>query len=113
VPHSDLVALYSLAEVFVLPSLYEGFGLPPLEAMACGCPAIVSDRGSLPEIVGDAAVLIDPENQNSIVAAIRTLEDNQALRAELSRRGIARAKEFSWKTAATKTLDLYHEVAMN
>jgi glycosyltransferase involved in cell wall biosynthesis len=113
VPPTDLVALYSLAEIFVLPSLYEGFGLPPLEAMACGCPAIVSDRGSLPEVVGDAAVLIDPENQDSIVAAIRTLEDNQELRRDLSRRGLERAKKFSWNAAAAKTLNLYREVAMH
>lgn len=111
VPHSDLVALYSLAEVFVLPSLYEGFGLPPLEAMACGCPVIVSNRGSLPEIAGDAAILIDPESQDSIVAAIRTVEGNQLLREDLARRGMERAKDFSWRVAAAKTLDLYYEVA--
>jgi len=110
VPQRDLVALYSLAEVFVLPSLYEGFGFPPLEAMACGCPAVVSNRGSLPEVVGDAAVMIDPESQDSIVAAIRALEDSQSLRADLVRRGMERVKHFSWKTAAAKTLELYHEV---
>jgi glycosyltransferase involved in cell wall biosynthesis len=111
VPHSDLVALYSLAEVFVLPSLYEGFGFPPLEAMACGCPVIVSDRGSLPEVVGDAAILIDPESQDSIVAAIRTVEGNEQLREDLARRGMERAKDFSWKEAASRTLALYYEVA--
>lgn len=111
VPHSDLIALYSLAEVFVLPSLYEGFGLPPLEAMACGCPVIVSDRGSLPEIVSDAAILINPESDNSIMSAIRKVEGNQLLREELVRRGLERVKYFSWKTTAIKTLHLYHEVA--
>jgi len=111
VPHSDLVALYNLAEMFVLPSLYEGFGLPPLEAMACGCPAIVSNRGSLPEVVGDAAVLIDPENQDAMVEAIRRLESNPSLREDLAKRGMERTKEFSWKIAAGKMLDLYHEVA--
>jgi len=111
VPHSDLVALYSLAEVFVLPSLYEGFGFPPLEAMACGCPVIVSNRGSLPEIAGDAAILIDPESQDSIVTAIRTVESNQLLREDLARRGMERAKDFSWKVTAAKMLDLYYEVA--
>jgi glycosyltransferase involved in cell wall biosynthesis len=111
VPHSDLIALYSLAEAFVLPSLYEGFGLPPLEAMACGCPVIVSDRGSLPEVVGDAAVLIDPESQDSMIEAIRLLENNRSLREELTKRGMERVKGFSWQIAASKTLDLYHEAA--
>jgi len=111
VPQSDLIALYSLAEVFVLPSLYEGFGFPPLEAMACGCPVIVSNRGSLPEVVGDAAVLIDPENHDSIIAAIRSVEGSQSLREDLARRGIERTKHFSWKAAASETLKMYYEVA--
>lgn len=111
VPHSDLIALYNLAEVFVLPSLYEGFGLPPLEAMACGCPVIVSNRGSLPEIVGDAAILIDPEIEDSIMEAIRTVESNQFLRDDLAKRGAARVKDFSWRVAAGKTLTLYYEAA--
>jgi glycosyltransferase involved in cell wall biosynthesis len=111
VPLSDLIAIYSLASVFILPSLYEGFGFPPLEAMACGCPVIVSDRGSLPEIVSDAAILIDPESDDSLMSAIRRVEGNQLLREELVRRGLERAKYFSWKAAANKTLDLYHEVA--
>ena len=110
VPQKHLVALYSLAEVFILPSLYEGFGFPPLEAMACECPVIVSNRGSLPEVVGDAAVMIDPGSPGAIIAAIRAVEHNQAFRAELIRRGIKRMKEFSWAKAATKTLELYHEV---
>jgi glycosyltransferase involved in cell wall biosynthesis len=113
VPQEDLVALYSLAEIFVLPSLYEGFGFPPLEAMACGCPVIVSNRGSLPEVVGDAALLIDPESEDSIVAAIRALENSPALRADLTIRGMKRVKHFSWKTAAAKTLELYQEVGAN
>lgn len=112
VPQCDLVALYSLAEVFVLPSLYEGFGFPPLEAMACGCPVIVSNRGSLPEVVGDAAILIDPENVESMVHAIRAVESNVSLRADLVRRGLDRVKLFSWKTAAAKTLEIYREAAM-
>ncbi len=110
VPQGDLVVLYNLAEIFVLPSLYEGFGFPPLEAMACGCPVIVSNRGSLPEVVGDAAVLIDPESEDSIVTAIRAVENNQSLRADLAKRGVERVKSFSWKTSAVKTLELYREV---
>jgi glycosyltransferase involved in cell wall biosynthesis len=110
VPREDLVALYSLADVFVLPSLYEGFGFPPLEAMACGCPVIVSNRGALPEIVGNAALLIDPEDLNSLVAALQSVLTDSTLRAALVDKGLARVKEFSWRTAASKTLDLYSEV---
>jgi glycosyltransferase involved in cell wall biosynthesis len=111
VPQADLVALYNLAEVFVLPSLYEGFGLPPLEAMACGCPVIVSNRGSLPEVVGDAALLIDPTCQNSLVAAIRAVEADSSLREDLARKGFERVERFSWRSAAVQTLELYRTVA--
>jgi glycosyltransferase involved in cell wall biosynthesis len=100
-----------LANVFVLPSIYEGFGFPPLEAMACGCPVIVSDRGSLPEIVGDAALLIDPTDTDSLVGALRSILENPTLARCLVEKGLGRTKEFSWKTTASKTLDLYREVA--
>lgn len=110
VPQSDLVALYNLADVFVLPSLYEGFGLPPLEAMACGCPVIVSRRGSLPEVVGDAALFIDPENLDSLVSALQSVNHDPRLRAALVERGMARASQFSWRTAALKTLAVYNEL---
>jgi glycosyltransferase involved in cell wall biosynthesis len=109
VPQAHLVTLYNLAEMFILPSLYEGFGFPPLEAMACGCPVIVSDRGSLPEVVGGAALLIDPESEDSIVQAIRALEQDQMLRSNLAKRGLERVKEFSWKRAAHQTLEIYRE----
>jgi glycosyltransferase involved in cell wall biosynthesis len=111
VPREDLVGLYNLANVFVLPSIYEGFGFPPLEAMACGCPVIVSDRGSLPEIVGDAALLIDPTDTDSLVGALRSILENPTLAHCLVEKGLGRTKEFSWKTTASKTLDLYREVA--
>jgi len=111
VPQEDLIALYSLAEAFVLPSVYEGFGFPPLEAMACGCPVIVSNRGSLPEVVGDAALLIDPEDPDTLVSAIARLEESPSLRCEFARKGLERAKEFSWDNAARRTLDLYRKVA--
>lgn len=110
VPQQHLVALYNLAEMFVLPSLYEGFGFPPLEAMACGCPVIVSNRGSLPEVVGDAAILIDPEREESIAAAIRMLEGNHSLRVSLIGRGFERIKSFSWKSTAKHTEALYKQV---
>lgn len=87
VPHADLVALYNLAKVFVLPSLYDGFGLPPLEAMACGCPVIVSHRGSLPEVVGDAALLIDPQDLDSLVGALRAVEETLPCALPSSRKG--------------------------
>jgi glycosyltransferase involved in cell wall biosynthesis len=111
VPQADLVALYNMAEIFVLPSLYEGFGFPPLEAMACGCPVIASNRGSLPEVVGDAALLIDPTCADSLVAAIRAVESGPSLREDLARRGFERVKSFSWRTAALETLKLYEVVA--
>lgn len=111
VPQADLVALYNLAEVFVLPSLYEGFGFPPLEAMACGCPVIVSNRGSLPEVVGDAALLIDPGLQDSLAGAIGAVETNSSLREDLVRRGFERVKRFSWRSAAVQTLEVYGKVA--
>ncbi len=110
VPQADLVALYNLAEVFVLPSLYEGFGFPPLEAMACGCPVIVSHRGSLPEVVGDAALLIDPQDLDSLVGALRAVEETPSLRAALIQKGLERAQQFTWTATATKTLALYNEI---
>jgi len=110
VPREDLIGLYNLAEAFVLPSIYEGFGFPPLEAMACGCPVIVSNRGSLPEIVGDAALLIDLEDVDSLVGALRSVLCNPRLRVALVEKGLARVKGFSWRSAAIKTLDLYREI---
>lgn len=111
VPQAELVALYNLADVFVLPSLYEGFGFPPLEAMACGCPVIVSNRGSLPEVVGDAALLIDPTSQGSLVAAIRAVENSPSQREDLAKKGFARVQRFSWRSAAVQTMELYQAVA--
>jgi glycosyltransferase involved in cell wall biosynthesis len=110
VPQADLVALYNLADVFVSPSLYEGFGFPPLEAMACGCPVIVSNRGSLPEVVGDAALLIDPQDLGSLVGALRAVEETPSLRAALIQKGLERAQQFTWRATATKTLALYNEI---
>jgi glycosyltransferase involved in cell wall biosynthesis len=110
VPFADLPALYSGAMLHILPSLYEGFGFPPLEAMACGTPTIVSDRGALREVCGDAAAFIDPDSPESIAAAVEALLMNDAQRAESIARGLDHVKQFTWRSTAEKTLALYQEV---
>ena len=111
VPESDLPALYSGALCFVYPSYFEGFGLPPLEAMKCGAAVVVGNRTSLPEVVGDAALTVDPFDVDSIAGAIKKLVNDSALRSELSVKGQERAKEFNWQETARKTLAVYKEVA--
>ena len=106
----DLPALYSSADLFVYPSLYEGFGLPPLEAMACGTPVVCSNSSSLPEVVGDGGLLVAPRSA-TLRAAITEVMTNDNLRQRLRRRGRERAALFSWDTAVAKTLDLYRELA--
>jgi len=106
-----LSALYRLATVFVFPSLYEGFGLPPLEAMASGTPVVTSNVSSLPEVVGDAAVLIDPYSAKSIADGIQRVLVDPDLRATLRMRGLERARSFSWEASVRRTLDVYREVA--
>ena len=96
VPHETLAALYRMATVFAFPSLYEGFGLPPLEAMACGTPVVTSRISSLPEVVGDGALLVDPYNEDDIAQGIARLLDDQDLRARLVERGLERAASYSW-----------------
>ena len=95
------------ARVFVYPSLYEGFGWPPLEAMACGTPVVTSGISSLPEVVGDAALLIDPLDVDGLAGSIRRLWDDEALRRDLRARGLVRAREFSWERTARLTLEAY------
>jgi len=97
VPDRTLAALYRMAAVFAFPSLYEGFGLPPLEAMACGTPVVTSRISSLPEVVGDAAVLVDPHSIEDIASGIERVLTDEALRAQLVERGRARVKLFSWE----------------
>ncbi|MCU0498006.1 MAG: glycosyltransferase family 4 protein [Anaerolineae bacterium] len=105
----DKVSLYRLATLFVFPSLYEGFGLPPLEAMACGCPVIVGDRSSVPEIVGEAGILVDARDPQALTDAIRRGLTDATLHADLVQRGIDRAAHFSWKQTAQATLRCYQE----
>ena len=100
VDDDDLAALYSGAELFVYPSLYEGFGLPPLEAMQCGTPVVTSNTSSLPEVVGDAAITVDPTSVDELASAIGQVLSDEGLRASLSEKGLARAKEFSWSRTA-------------
>lgn len=106
-----LVALYNGARVLVLPSLYEGFGLPPLEAMACGTPVIVSDRGSLPEVVGEAGLTVNPEKAGDLAAAIEKIWDSPDLRRRLREKGLTRAREFSWRRTAEETREVYRQLA--
>jgi len=111
VPFETLRCFYESAAAFVFPSRYEGFGLPPLEAMACGTPVVTSNVSSLPEVVGDAAVLVNPENVFDIAHGIRDVLLNEELRARLIRRGREQAARFSWAWTARQVLEIYKEAA--
>jgi glycosyltransferase involved in cell wall biosynthesis len=111
VPDEDLRKLYVGARCHIHPAHYEGFGLPPLEAMACGTPTIVSNSSSLPEVVGDAALLVDPNDPEEIAVALHRLLTDDQLHAELRAKGFQRAQCFSWETAARSTLEVYRKVA--
>jgi glycosyltransferase involved in cell wall biosynthesis len=106
-----LINLYNRADLFVFPSFYEGFGLPPLEAMACGCPVVVSNAGSLPEVCGDAAVYCNPYDPEDIARAIYEVLSSEELRNYLSQKGLERAKIFSWEKTAEEILKIIEEVA--
>lgn len=110
VPHQDLVNFYNFADAFAFPSLYEGFGLPPLEAMACGTPVICSISASLPEVTGDAALQVDPEDVDGWADAILEVMGNETLRNDLKNRGLARAAMFTWTRNVEKTVEVYKEV---
>jgi glycosyltransferase involved in cell wall biosynthesis len=109
----DLRALYSSCRVFVYPSLYEGFGLPLLEAMACGAPVITSDIPSIRETVGDVALLVSPTDVNELARGIVKLLENPAEREQRSAMGKQHASKFSWEKAAASTLDIYRRLSMN
>ncbi len=110
VPDEDLPAFYNLADLFVFPSLYEGFGLPPLEAMACGVPVVCSNTSSLPEVAGDVAIMVDPYDVEGLAEAMHKILADVTLQQKMRAKGLKRAKLFSWEEAAKKTLAVYRKV---
>jgi len=113
IPQSELPILYSAADLFVYPSLYEGFGLPVLEAMACGVPVITSAVSSMPEVTGDAGILLAPGDVDALASAMQRVLTDRALHATLAAKGLARARMFSWERTAQATLDVYTRVAQH
>lgn len=111
VSNQDLIRLYNLATVFIMPSIYEGFGLPALEAMSCGCPVITSKGGSLKEVVGEAGKFVDPNDANSIAMGIGEVFNNTELQKVLSQKGLVQAKKFAWKKTVEQTMEIYNSVA--
>jgi glycosyltransferase involved in cell wall biosynthesis len=110
-PEETLAVMYRLAGLFVFPSLYEGFGLPPLEAMASGTPVVTSNVSSLPEVAGDAAILVDPHDPHAIADGIYRLLTDEQLRRDLRLKGLARARQFSWEESVRRVRAIYQEVA--
>jgi len=110
VPDEDMAAVYSGASLFVYPSFYEGFGMPVVEAMACGVPVITSNVSSLPEVVGDGAKLVDPKSTPSITKAMIEILENKTLQADLRAKGLAEAKKFTWETSAKNLLRVFSEL---
>jgi glycosyltransferase involved in cell wall biosynthesis len=113
IPQQELPLWYNGAELFIYPSLYEGFGMPPLEAMACGIPVITSDRSSLPEVVGEAGIMLDTSQPALLAQEILGLLRNEPRRLELAEAGIKRASMFSWRKTAEQTAAIYHSVLKN
>jgi glycosyltransferase involved in cell wall biosynthesis len=104
---ADLPALYSAALITAVPSLYEGFGIPVLESMACGTPVLTSNVSSLPEVAGDAALTVDPTDLDAIIAGLNRLMDDQTLRADFIARGMAHARNFTWDRSAQQLREIY------
>jgi len=111
VPRTDLAGLYNTVDMLFFPSAYEGFGWPPLEAMACGTPVVASNAASLPEVIGKAAVACRPDDCEGLARAVQTVLTGEALRSSLIESGLARVREFSWKEAASRMCALYEELA--
>lgn len=110
VSESELAKIYNAVDLFVFPSLYEGFGIPPLEAMACGTPVITSNTSSLPEVVGEAAITVDPYDVNKFAEEMYEALTNEGLREDMIKKGLERSKVFSWDNSAKKTLKTYKEL---
>lgn len=110
---TELGKLYNLATLFVYPSFYEGFGLPPLEAMACGCPVVVSKTASLPEVCDKAALYVDPHNVNSIAEGMKKVLSDEGLKRSLIAKGLKRSKRFSWEQSAQEHLEVFEDVIKN
>ena len=106
----ELVTLYSMADIFAFPSFFEGFGIPPIEAMACGAPVITSTTSSLPEVVGDAALLVDPHDIDALASAILRLLEHEELREDLRQKGYQRAQHYTWAMSARKMLAIYQQL---
>ncbi len=106
----ELAYYYSSAQLLAYPSLYEGFGLPPLEAMACGCPVVTSNTSSLPEVVGEAGLMVNPYDIDSLAQAMRQVLTDSELRDNMVRKGLEQSKRFSWEKAAEQTLEVYKKV---
>jgi glycosyltransferase involved in cell wall biosynthesis len=107
---SELPILYSMAEMFVFPSLYEGFGLPPLEAMSCGCPTVVSNAASIPEVCGNASVYFDPRQEDEMAEMMMKVASDKVLKKLLIQKGLERVKTFSWEQAAARHVQLFEEI---
>ena len=110
VPYEDLPYFYNASDVFVYPSLYEGFGLPTLEAMNCGTPTITSNVSSIPEIVGDGAMLINPFDTEELAKAMTEVLENNNVKADLINKGFERAARFNWEKTACQTLKIYESL---
>lgn len=110
ITEEEQIKWYNSADLFVFPSFYEGFGLPPLEAMACGCPVITSNAASLPEVVGDAGIMVDPQDNQALTEAMHKVLTDKNLALEMSKKSLERAKHFSWEKTAKGIFGVYQEI---